>query len=74
MNKDKNKDNPWRAMAVVGAMSADLAVMVIIGVFVGNKLDQNFQSAPIFLIIGLVLGLLLGILSIIKLIKIFLED
>ncbi len=72
MNKDK--DNPWRAMAVVGAMGIDLAIMVILGVWIGNKLDQTFQSSPLFLLIGLALGLILGILSIIRLIKIFLED
>lgn len=74
MNKDKNRDNPWRAMAVVGAIGVDFAVLVIIGVFVGNKLDQSFQTAPVFLLIGIAIGIILGIFSIIKLIKFFLED
>ncbi|MGD9677954.1 MAG: AtpZ/AtpI family protein [Vulcanibacillus sp.] len=69
-----NKENPWHAFGLVSAIGLDLAIMVIIGMWIGKKLDLSFQSSPLFLIIGLVLGFTIGIISIIRLIKIYLED
>lgn len=75
MNHEKNnQDNPWRAMALVGTIGVELAVLVYIGYWLGNKLDDVFYTSPFFLLIGILLGLAIGVFSIVKLINIFLKD
>lgn len=75
MNHEKNnQDNPWRAMALVGTIGVELAVLVYIGYWLGNKLDNILGTSPLFLIVGIFIGLGLGVFSIIKLVNTFLKD
>jgi len=75
VRKIPNRDaNPWKAVALVGMISADLAVSVLVGVWAGNWLDRKFGSAPLFLILGLFLGLGAGILLVLRAIKQFNGD
>ncbi|TCS83411.1 AtpZ/AtpI family protein [Tepidibacillus fermentans] len=76
MNQDSGQDNknPWRALAVVGVVGANLAIFLLMGIWSGKKLDIYFHSSPIFLIIGMIVGFVLGIWSVIGLIKPFLGD
>ncbi|AZU64599.1 AtpZ/AtpI family protein [Neobacillus mesonae] len=59
----KNDRNPLKAMGLMSAILAQLAGSVLIGVFGGRWLDQQWDSEPIFLIIGLFIGLTAGIYS-----------
>lgn len=68
-----DRENPWHALALVGVISVDIALFVIIGVILGNKLDAVFGAAPLFLIIGVLLGLVLGVLLVYIMIKKHLE-
>ncbi|OEF99835.1 hypothetical protein BHF71_01280 [Vulcanibacillus modesticaldus] len=75
MKQGKEKQtNPWHAMAVVGVVGTELATLLIIGVWLGRKVDSYFQTSPIFLIIGIFSGFVLGIWFVIRLIKPFIED
>jgi ATP synthase protein I len=72
-NQDQNQ-NPWRAFALVGAIGVELAISVMLGVWLGNWLDERFHTAPLFLILGIFLGLGVGIFAIIQLIKKYTGD
>jgi F0F1-type ATP synthase assembly protein I len=69
-----NRENPWHALALVGVISIDIALFVILGVWLGNKLDAVFATAPFFLIAGVLLGIALGVLSVSIMVKNHLED
>lgn len=73
INSDKNSD-PWKAMGLVGVIGVEIAIPLLVGVWLGRKADQYFDTAPIFLIIGITLGFAIGIWSVANLIKIFLKD
>lgn len=70
----KNSNNPWKAMGLMGVVGIELSLFLLGGIWLGKKIDTYFNSAPIFLIIGMVLGLLIGIWSIAVLIKEYLKD
>lgn len=69
-----NSSNPWKAMGLVGVIGIEIAIPLLLGVWFGRKADQYFDTAPIFLIIGIVLGFTIGIWSVANLIKVFLKD
>lgn len=69
-----DRENPWHAVALVSVISVDLAVFTLIGIWLGNKLDATFTTAPLFLIIGLLLGLAAGTFSVTKIVKKYIED
>lgn len=70
----KKDESPWRALALVSAIGIDLAITVLLGVWLGSWLDERMNTDPLFLIIGIFLGLAVGIIVIIRLIKPFTED
>lgn len=67
-------NNPWKAAGLIGVIGIELSLYLLGGIWLGKKLDQYFDTAPIFLIVGMALGLLIGILSIVFLIKTYLKD
>lgn len=71
---NNKKINPWRALGLAGTIGIELSVLLLLGIWLGNKLDQSLNTSPIFLIIGMILGLFIGIWSIVKMIKPFLGD
>ncbi len=52
-----NGDDPWMAFAKFMGMGLEVAVAVILGLFVGNWLDDKFGRSPLFLFLGLIAGL-----------------
>lgn len=64
-------DNPWKAMIFVSVIGVDLAICVLGGFWLGRYLDNQFATAPLFLLIGLLMGLAAGIFSIYNLIRSF---
>ncbi|WP_040207000.1 AtpZ/AtpI family protein [Neobacillus jeddahensis] len=56
----QNNRNPFRAMALMSAIVSQLVGSILIGIFSGKWLDQQWNTEPIFLIIGLLLGLAAG--------------
>jgi len=74
MQTNRNSNSPWRAMGVVGAIGVELAVLLLLGLWLGKKLDMLLQTSPIFLILGMLLGLAIGVWSVIRIIKTYLGD
>jgi ATP synthase protein I len=62
-------DSPWKAMIFTGVIGVDLAVCTIGGFWLGRYVDQQFQTAPFFLLVGLLLGLSIAIYSIYTLVR-----
>lgn len=61
-------------MGLVGVIGIELSILLLAGIWLGKKVDQIFNTTPLFLIIGMVLGLAIGIWSIIKMVKPYLGD
>jgi len=71
-NNDHHDSNPWQALAVIGVIGIDLAISLLVGLWIGKIIDNWLQTSPIFLIIGMFVGLATGIWSVVTLIKPFL--
>jgi ATP synthase protein I len=67
----KENQNPFHAIALTSAIVSQLACSTLIGIFFGRWVDQQFQTTPLFLIIGLFLGLASGVYGTIYLVKKF---
>jgi len=71
---EKRPKNPYKAMALMSAISAQLVGSILIGLFLGKWLDAKLGTLPLFLILGLFLGLATGIYSMLQLIRKFTGD
>jgi ATP synthase protein I len=58
-------------MALYSAILSQLVGSVLIGLFTGMWLDEQFGTAPLFLIILLFLGLALGIWAMLQTVRKF---
>ncbi|OLO42276.1 hypothetical protein BTR23_03370 [Alkalihalophilus pseudofirmus] len=71
---NKKAPKPYRAMALMTAITSYLVGPVIVGVLVGRWLDSFFDKSPLFMIIGLFLGLGSGIYGLIQLLGSYLGE
>ena len=55
---------PWRDLANYGALSLNLAMLMLGGYFVGGVLDKRFSTAPRWMLIGTFVGMILGLYTI----------
>jgi len=65
-------ESPWKSLALVSIIATHLVILLLIGVWVGNRVDAFFQTSPWFMVLGLFIGLGAGVLGIIPIIKKFL--
>jgi F0F1-type ATP synthase assembly protein I len=61
--------NKWKMYAEVSGAALTLFASVLIGLFVGQWLDQQFAIQGIFTVIMIFLGLLGGIIALYRVIK-----
>lgn len=61
-------------MILVSIVSFDLAVPVLLGVFGGRWLDGKWETAPLFLIIGVFIGLIAGVYAVVTSMRKWMED
>lgn len=60
----------WQATAIALEAGAALAIAVLIGSFVGGRIDDHFRGAiPIFTMAGAMLGLASGVYSFIRIVR-----
>ncbi|MCL0028149.1 AtpZ/AtpI family protein [Peptococcaceae bacterium] len=67
--KTKSLTAVMHVISVTGIIGLELAVMTVVGFYVGKQVDERFNTSPLFLIICLLLGLAAGIISVIKTIE-----
>jgi F0F1-type ATP synthase assembly protein I len=60
------KSNLWMKFIVIGS---ELAIMILAGLFIGNKIDLYYDKTPIFTILGIILGSIGGFSLMIRLLK-----
>jgi len=66
------KQNPYKAMALMSSILAQLVGCILIGIFLGMWIDSKLHwPVPVFLIICLLLGLATGVYGTLKLIQRF---
>ncbi len=65
----QNNRHPFRAMALMTAISSQLVGSILIGIFAGKWLDRVINTGPLFLVIGLLLGLAAGIFAMLRTIR-----
>ncbi|MBB5179459.1 F0F1-type ATP synthase assembly protein I [Planomicrobium koreense] len=63
--------SPLQAMALYSAILSQLVGSVLIGLFTGMWLDEQFGTAPLFLIIFLLAGLALGVWAMLQTVRKF---
>lgn len=60
-------NNPWRAMALVGALGFEVALFTIIGLFLGRWLSGAVPGWTLFGVLGgLAVGILVAIVAVMK--------
>ncbi len=50
-------------------MGWQLAVTVLVPVFIGSRLDEHFNTSPRYTVIALLLGILMGVLVVARIIR-----
>ncbi|MVP01493.1 MULTISPECIES: AtpZ/AtpI family protein [Paenibacillus] len=74
MNNKGNRDNPWKAAGMVGAIGIDIAFCMIAGYAIATYLVNRFGGSKAWIAGGLMIGLFVGIVSVVMLLKKFLEE
>jgi len=59
-------ENPWMAFAKYAGIGFEVAITVVVSIYVGARLDTKFNSSPLFLIICLVAGFAVALNILIK--------
>lgn len=60
------KSHAWIKFIVVGT---ELAVLILTGLFIGNKIDNYYGTVPIFTILGIIFGSISGFTLMFKLLN-----
>lgn len=74
MSKTNPSSNIWKAFFLVSAIGVDFAVCVLVGYWFGAWMSRVAGGQPLWIVMGLLLGLILGFISVILLVKPFMED
>jgi predicted membrane-bound spermidine synthase len=72
MNKRNSNDNPWKAVALVSAIGADLVVCMGAGYWLGKYLS-GWLGHTIWIVAGIMTGFIVGVISVIFLIRHYTE-
>ncbi|GAA0366576.1 AtpZ/AtpI family protein [Bacillus horti] len=67
-------DRPWKALSLVTLIGVDIAVLTVIGFWLGRRVDAWLETSPLWMIVGVFLGMACGIISIIPVVKKYLGD
>jgi len=61
--------HPLQAIGLMSAIVSQLAGSVLVGIFGGRWIDRQFDTDPLFLVIGLLLGLAAGIYAMLRTVR-----
>jgi len=67
-------ESPWKAVTLVSVIGMDIVLCVLLGVWLGRKLDAYFGTGPLLMVVGVFVGIAAGVLIIIPIIRRFLGD
>lgn len=61
--------NSWFMLVYAGQIGVSIIIPLLVGIFAGRYFDQQYQTHPKWLLIGLGAGLLLSVLSLITMVR-----
>jgi ATP synthase protein I len=73
MKQRNSKENPWRAIAMLGGVGVDLGVCMLTGYWLGNWFSEYRGGEPVWIVAGMMLGFFLGIVSVFLIIRSYLR-
>lgn len=73
MKDPKSQDNPWKTLGWTSLIGLEVAVCIVAGYYGGAFLSSR-TGEPAWKIVGVLTGLVIGVLSIVLLIKRYLEE
>lgn len=71
MGNNSQNPRPYKAMALMSTILAQLVGFILIGLFVGKWLDKLIGTEPLFLILGILSGVGIGTYTVIQTIRQF---
>ena len=74
MAKGNGKRNLWHSSVLVSAILSSIVGSIVGGVLLGYWLDEQFDTTPIFVLIGLLMGISTGFYGVVRAVKPFLGD
>lgn len=60
-----HSESPWKYVGLIGSIGLELLFLMVFGAYIGRKLDERFQSEPLFLAVGVLGGLAVGIVAVV---------
>lgn len=72
MQKNKNHQS-FRAIGLYSAVLSQLTGSVLVGIFIGRRLDEHYQMEPLFLILCLLAGLSAGVFAVVRTINYYFD-
>jgi len=64
--KEPQRFKPWKELANYGALSLNLAMLMLGGYFLGQSLDKHYHTGPRWMLIGTFVGMVLGLYTIVE--------
>ena len=64
-----NNKRTFRTVFDYSTIGLELAIVIFVFTFIGNKLDEGNQTSPVFSIIGIICGMSIGFYNLFKRIK-----
>jgi ATP synthase protein I len=64
-----NQRHPLQAIGLMSAIASQLVGSILVGIFGGRWIDRQFDTEPLFLIIGLLLGLATGVYAVLRTVR-----
>jgi ATP synthase protein I len=65
----QNQRHPLQAIGLISAITSQLVGSILVGIFGGRWIDRQFDTEPLFLIIGLLLGLAAGVYAMLRTVR-----
>jgi len=63
MSTNGNDIPPWQAFVMVGTIGVNAVVNILLGIWIGYKIDSWLQLKPLFTIVGIFLGFVFAVIS-----------
>lgn len=73
MKQTNPNDNPWRALALVSIIGVDIVVCMLGGYWLGSYISSVMDGQTIWIAVGIVTGFFVGVVSIVFIIRSYLE-
>jgi len=59
-------ENPWYAFARYAGLGFEVAIVIVLSLYIGSRLDTRFDTSPLFLIVSLIIGFAVAISILVK--------